>query len=83
MRPLLLTALVMSALALLTQSLSSMDLILDNKASILAFLKITSLALPQLFAIVLPFAVFVAVAYGIQRLHTDNEVMVVYASGMT
>ncbi|VAV93458.1 hypothetical protein MNBD_ALPHA06-576, partial [hydrothermal vent metagenome] len=41
------------------------------------------LALPQLFAIVLPFAVFVAVAYGIQRLHTDNEVMVVYASGMT
>jgi len=73
----------MSALALLTQSLSSIDLIIDNRASIVAFLKITSLSLPQLFSIVLPFAVFVAVGYGIQRMHTDNEIVVMYAGGMT
>jgi lipopolysaccharide export system permease protein len=73
----------MAVLALLTQSLSSIDLIIDNRASLIAVLKITVLALPQLFSIILPFAVFIAVAHGIQQLHTDNEIMVVYASGMT
>ncbi|PHR62392.1 MAG: LPS export ABC transporter permease LptF [Robiginitomaculum sp.] len=79
----LITAMIMAALALLTQSLSSIDLIIENRASLIAFLKITSLALPQLFSIVLPFAVFVSVAFAIQRLHTDNEIMVLYAAGMT
>lgn len=73
----------MAILALLTQSLSSIDLIIENRASLIAVLKITALALPQLFSIILPFAVFVAVAHGIQRLHTDNEIVVVYAAGMT
>jgi lipopolysaccharide export system permease protein len=73
----------MAALALLTQSLSSIDLIVENRASLLAFLKITSLSLPQLFSIVLPFAVFVAVGYSVQRLQTDNEFTVAYAGGMT
>ncbi|MBL1430007.1 MAG: LptF/LptG family permease [Robiginitomaculum sp.] len=82
-QPLFITASIMAVLALLTQSLSSVDLIIDNRASLIAVLKITGLALPQLFSIILPFAVFIAVAHGIQRLHADNEIMVVYASGMT
>ncbi len=82
-RPLLFSIGVMSMLALLTQSLSSVDLIVENRASLLAFLKITILSLPQLFAIVLPFAVFIAVAYSVHRLHHDNEIVVAYAAGMT
>jgi len=83
LRPLVLTAVVMAALALLTQSLSSLDLVIENRAGLIAFLKITSLTLPQLLSIILPFAVFVAVAFAVQRLQSDNEVMVAYAGGMT
>jgi len=83
LRPLLVTSLILAILALLTQSLSSIDLIIENQASLIAVLKITVLALPQLFAIVLPFAVFIAVGFAVQHLHTDNEVMVSYAAGMT
>lgn len=82
LRPLLLSIFVLSAMALLTQSLAALDLVVDDRASLVAFLKITLLALPQLFSIVLPFSVFVGVAYAMLRLHTDNEVMVAFAGGM-
>ncbi len=83
LRPLLVTSLVLAILALLTQSLSSLDLIVENRASLIAVLKITLLALPQLFAIILPFAIFIAIGYAIQQLQSDNEIMVAYAAGMT
>ena len=83
LRPLLLAILVLGALALLTQSLTALDLVVNDRASLAAYLKITLLALPQLLSIILPFAVFIAVAYAVSRLHTDNEVMVAFAGGMT
>ncbi|PHS28729.1 MAG: LPS export ABC transporter permease LptF [Robiginitomaculum sp.] len=82
-RPFVLTTLVLGALALLTQSLAALDMIVDDRASFLAYLEITLLALPQLVSIILPFALFIAVAYAVQRLHTDNEFMVAFAGGMT
>ncbi len=82
-RPFVLTTTVLAVLALLTQSLVALDMIVDDRASFLSFLKITLLALPQLIAIILPFALFIAVAYAVQRLHTDNEFMVAFAGGMT
>ena len=82
-RPLALAIIVLGALALLTQSLTALDLIVHDRSTLAAYLKITLLALPQLLSIILPFAVFIAVAYAVQRLQTDNEVMVAYAGGMT
>ncbi len=82
-RPLLLAITVLGALALLTQSLAALDLVVNDRASLAAYLKITLLALPQLLAIILPFAVFIAVAHAVSRLHSDNEVMVAFAGGMT
>ncbi len=82
-RPFVVTTLVLSALALLTQSLAALDIIVDDRASLLAYIQITLLALPQLISIILPFALFISVGYAVQRLHTDNEFMVAFAGGMT
>ncbi len=82
-RPFVITTIVLGALAMLTQSLAALDMIVDDQASFIAYLKITLLALPQLIAIILPFALFIAVAYAVQRLHTDNEFLVAFAGGMT
>ncbi len=82
-RPFALVTVVLGALAMLTQSLATMDIIVDDQASFFTYLEITLLALPQLISTILPFALFLAVAYAVQHLHTDNEFLVVFAGGMT
>lgn len=81
--PLLVTLSALTLLALLTQSLSTLDLIVENRQSALTFLLITVLTLPQLVSIILPLAVFMAVLYAYNRLNSDSELVVTKASGMT
>ena len=81
--PLLVTLSALTLLALLTQSLSTLDLIVENRQSALTFLFITVLTLPQLVSIILPLAVFMAVLYAYNRLNSDSELVVTKASGMT
>jgi lipopolysaccharide export system permease protein len=49
----------------------------------LAFLGITSLLLPMLMMIIAPVALFVALAYILNKLSTDSEIIVFNASGMS
>ena len=79
--PLLLTLAALSVLALLTQSLSTIDLIVENRQSAWTFFKITILTLPQLFSIIMPLAVFMAVLYALNRLNVDSELVVTKAAG--
>ncbi|HZZ35988.1 MAG TPA: LptF/LptG family permease, partial [Caulobacteraceae bacterium] len=58
--PVALATLALTAVALLSQSLSGLDLIVNQRQSALVFLKVTVLAMPQLVNLVLPIAVFVA-----------------------
>lgn len=81
--PLLLSLAALSLLALLTQSLSTIDLIIVNRQSALTFIYITVLALPQLFGIIMPLAVFMAVLYTLNRLNVDSELVVTKASGFS
>jgi len=81
--PLLLCLSALAALALLTQSLQTLDLIVENRQSALTFLYITVLALPQLIAIIMPLAVFMAVLYALNRLNNDSEMVVAKASGVS
>lgn len=83
MIPLLLSLGALSLLALLTQSLSTIDLIIENRQSALTFLYITVLALPQLFGIIMPLAVFIAMLYALNRLNVDSELVVTKASGFS
>jgi lipopolysaccharide export system permease protein len=73
----------LAAIAILTQGLNRLDIIVDNRQSALAFLWVTLLATPQLISLILPLAVFFAVAFSINRMHTENETAVLYASGVS
>ncbi len=81
--PLLLSLGALSLLALLTQSLSTIDLIIENRQSASTFLYITVLALPQLFSIIMPLAIFIATLYTLNRLNVDSELVVTKASGFS
>ncbi|WP_293677094.1 LPS export ABC transporter permease LptF [uncultured Phenylobacterium sp.] len=81
--PVALATLALTAVALLSQSLAGLDLIVNQRQSALVFLKVTLLYMPQLINLILPVAVFVAALVGLNRLHTEQEIVVCFASGMS
>ncbi|WP_374570153.1 LPS export ABC transporter permease LptF [Phenylobacterium sp.] len=81
--PTLLATLALTAVALLSQSLSALDIIVSQRQSALVFLKITLLAMPQLINMILPIALFVAALTALNRLHTEQEIVVCFAGGMS
>ena len=81
LRPLLIILSSLAGLALLTQSLSTLDLIVENRQSAGTFLYITVLAFPQLIAVILPLAVFMAALYALNRLNVDSELVVTKSVG--
>lgn len=81
--PTALAVAALTAVALLGQSLSTLDIIVDQRQSALVFLQITLLALPQLINMVLPVALFAAMLVALNRLHTEQEIVVCFAGGMS
>ncbi len=81
--PVVLATLALTAVALLSQSLAGLDLIVNQRQSALVFLKITLLYMPQLINLILPIAVFVAALVALNRLHTEQEIVVCFAGGMS
>jgi len=81
--PTLLATLALTLVALLSQSLSALDLIVNQRQSAFVFAKITLLAMPQLMNMVLPIALFVAALVSLNRLHTEQEIVVCFAGGMS
>ena len=72
-----------TALALLSTSLTQLDLIVSGGQNALIFLKATALAMPQLINMVLPVSAFVAALVTLNRLQTDQELAVCFAGGMS
>jgi lipopolysaccharide export system permease protein len=81
--PTLLSVIALTAVAFLSQSLSALDLVVDQGQGLIVFLKATVLALPELVSLILPIAVFVAAAISLNRLHTEHEIVVCFAGGMS
>ncbi len=81
--PTLLAIGALVALALLARSLSEFDVLVEQRQSALVFLKIIVLALPQLLSIMMPLALFVAALVALNRLHTEQEIVVCFAGGMS
>jgi len=81
--PTVMATLALTAVALLSQSLSALDIIVTQRQSALVFAKITLLAMPQLVNIVLPIALFVAALVALNRLQTEQEIVVCFAGGMS
>ncbi len=81
--PLLAVLGALAAIALLTQGLNQLDIIITNRNAGFAFAWITLLAIPQLVSLILPLAVFFAVLYALNRMHGESEIAVAYGAGVS
>jgi|CXWL01.1.fsa_nt_gi lipopolysaccharide export system permease protein len=81
--PLLAILGALAAIAILTQGLNQLDIIVTNRRAGFAFAWVTILALPQLISLILPMAVFIAVVYALNRMQDDSEIAVLYGAGVS
>ncbi len=81
--PLVLAATALTGVAVLSQSLRGLDIIVEQGQTALLFAGLTALALPQLFNLILPVAVFVGALVSLNRLHTEQEIVVCFAGGVS
>jgi len=65
----------------LTQSLRSLDLITSQGQTILVFIGITSLIIPQLFLIIGPISFMIAIVYALHKMTADSEIIIINAAG--
>lgn len=81
--PTILAVTALSIVAMLSQSLGALDIIVNQGQSAFVLIKLTLLAFPQLLVMILPIALFVAGLVALNRLHTEQEIVVCFASGMS
>ncbi|HWE46383.1 MAG TPA: LptF/LptG family permease [Caulobacteraceae bacterium] len=73
----------LTAVAVLSQTLSALDVVVQHGQSPWVLLKITVLALPPLFSLILPISLFVGALIALNRLQTEQEVVICFAAGMS
>jgi len=81
--PTLAATAALTAVAILSEALSSISVLVNDRQSALVFAKIILLAMPQLIVLILPIAVLIAGLIGMNRLHTDNEIVICFAGGVS
>ena len=65
-----------------TQALRDIDLMTSQGQTILVFIGITGLVIPQLVLVIAPIALVIAVAYVLNKLANDSEIIVMNSAGM-
>ncbi len=70
-------------IGLLSQSLDQLEVIVERGQSVWVMAKLTLLAVPQLFAVILPIGLFVGALIALTRLQREQELTAAFASGMT
>jgi lipopolysaccharide export system permease protein len=73
----------LAAIALLSQSLEQLEIIVERGQSLAVMLKLTLLALPQLISVILPIAVLVGALTALTRLQREQELTAAFAGGLT
>lgn len=71
----------LTAIALLSQSLSQFDLVVERGQSGWTFLTVTLLSLPQLAGLIFPIALFVGTLVALNRLSSEHEITAIRAAG--
>jgi lipopolysaccharide export system permease protein len=79
----LLIAISLTMVIWLTHALREIDLMTNQRQTVLVFVGITGLLIPMLLAIIAPIALVVALGHTLNRLNTDSEIVVMNASGMS
>jgi lipopolysaccharide export system permease protein len=73
----------LTAVIWITHALRDIDLMTNQGQTILVFIGITGLIIPQLILIIAPIALMIAIAHTLSRLATDSEIIVMNAAGMS
>ncbi len=81
--PTVVATLALGVVALLTQTLYALNIIVDQHQSAGVFARIIALSMPQMVALVLPIALFTAALMTLNRLHTEQEIVVAFAGGVS
>ncbi len=81
--PTLWAVVALGSLGILSQSLTYLDLIVEQRQSPLVFIKIIALTVPTILSQIVPLAIFVAGLITLNRLQTENEIVVCYAGGVS
>ena len=81
--PTILATVALAAIGVLSQSLSALDVLVDERQGLMVFAKVALLAMPQLMVIILPVAILVAGLAALNRLHTEQEIVICFAGGMS
>jgi lipopolysaccharide export system permease protein len=66
----------------LTHALRDIDLVTNQGQTVLVFIGLTGLIIPLLVLVIAPIALVIAIAYTINKLNTDSEIVVMNAAGM-
>jgi lipopolysaccharide export system permease protein len=72
----------LTAVIWITQALRDIDLMTSQGQTILVFIGMTSLVIPQLVMVIAPIALMIAVSHVLNKLATDSEIIVMNAAGM-
>lgn len=83
MTPLLMILAVTTAIVWITQSLQRIEIIVEYGQGFWTFLYLSLLIIPSLLAVIIPFALFGAIIYALYRLHSDSEIAVMFAAGVS
>lgn len=81
--PTLLAVAALCGVAMLGQGLSTFDVIVEQRQNAGVFLQLVLLALPQVAVMILPICLFVGALIAFNRLHTEQEIVVCFAGGMS
>src|SRR5215475_10195006 len=73
----------LTAIIWVSYALRDIDLMTSQGQTILVFIGITSLAIPQLVLVIAPVAFLIAVAHILSKLASDSEIIVMNAAGMS
>lgn len=73
----------LAGVGVLSQSLSGLELIVEQRQSAEVFLKITLLAMPKMLAVIIPMGLYVAALIVLNRLRAEQEIIVAQAGGMS
>jgi lipopolysaccharide export system permease protein len=72
----------LTAIIWVTQALRDIDLVTSQGQTVLAFISITGMIIPQLIQVLAPIALVIAIVHVLNKLSTDSELIVMSASGM-
>lgn len=81
--PFLVALAIVTVIVWMTQTLQRADILVEYSQGFGVFARLSILIIPSLLTVVIPFSLFCAALYAMQRLHSDSEIAVMFAAGVS